>query len=55
MLIHQILLKGLWLVNKTLEKVPSGLNSLKHEVDKLDVDKLKPVSVNFKKVMWYSR
>ena len=33
-----------------LEKSPRGLNSLKSKVDKLDVDKLKPVSVDLKNI-----
>ena len=33
-----------------LEKVPTGLNRLKSKGDKLDVDKLIPVSINFKKL-----
>ena len=32
-----------------LKKVASGLNSLKSKVDKLDVDKLKPLLVDLKK------
>ena len=33
-----------------LEKMSSGLNSLKSKVDKLDVDKLVPASVDLKKL-----
>ena len=33
-----------------LENVPSDLNSLKSKVDKLDVDKLLPVDVDFSKL-----
>ena len=33
-----------------LKNVPSDLNSLKSKVDKLDVDKLLPVDVDFSKL-----
>ena len=33
----------------TLEKVPSGLNTLKSKIDNLDVNKLKTVPIDFLK------
>ena len=35
--------------NDELKNVPSRLNSLENEIDKSDVGKLKPVSVDFEK------
>ena len=34
-----------------LEKVPTGLNSLKSKVDKLDVDKLVPVAADLSELI----
>ena len=34
-----------------MEKVPTGLNSLKRKVDKLDVDKLVPAPVDLSKLI----
>ena len=43
-------MQNLLIVKMKLEKSPRGLNSVKSKVDKLDVDKLKPVSVDLKNI-----
>ena len=48
--IKGVILQNLLIVKMKLEKSPRGLNSLKSKVDKLDVDKLKPVSVDLKNI-----
>ena len=48
-LIHQNLLKWLIYIDK-FKNVPINLNNLKSKVDKLDVDKLVPISADLRKL-----
>ena len=43
-----LLIQQIWYKFHKFKNVPSGLSSLKSKVDELDVDKLKPVSIDLK-------